>query len=359
VRNSTTISPLFGEIAMNLGYASPTEVMDALCFQNEERSRGRTPPRIGRILMDRGVLDAERVARIMEEIEARTRTLELPGFLTLELVERDATTLHFRGSTIGTRKTVVIRILRFGLAESPDDTERFLAEAGTLSRLDHPNVVRVLATGELEAIPYLVLENVVGPTLENRVEEAGALTEEEGLDVLQQVAAGLEHAHRADVCHGSVGPDAVLLPRIGPVKVTNFALFDWCSFASARGAARLDSPWFLSPEQASRSTRATVTSDVYSLGATLFFMLTGHPPFRGGYLEVLRQHRKRPAPDPRVHAPGLSAATADLVGRMLAKRPEDRPRTMEEVIRRARRPEAGDAPAPETPTVPDRLRPGH
>ncbi|MEN8149817.1 MAG: serine/threonine-protein kinase [Planctomycetota bacterium] len=343
---------------MNLGLAAPTEIMDALCFQNEQRSLGNTPPRIGRILMDRGVLGPDDVARVMEEIEFRTKTLLLPGFQSLELVERDATTLQFRGTTIGTRKTVVIRILRFALAESPDDTERFLSEAETLSRLDHPNVVRVLATGELEAIPYLVLENVVGPTLENRVEEDGPLAEEDALSILAQAAAGLDHAHRADVCHGSVGPASVLLPRIGPVKVTDFALFDWCSFASAQGTARLEPPWYLSPEQARKSTRATVTSDVYSLGATLFFMLTGRPPFRGTHLEILRQHRKRPAPDPRVQAPDISKSTANLVARMLAKQPEDRPRSMEEVIRLARRSEHGTSETADDPILPDRLRPG-
>ena len=355
MRHNYSISPLFGEIAMNLGLAKPTEVMDALCFQNEQRSLGNAPERIGRILMNRGVLGPDDVSRIMEEIELRTKTLELPGFQSLELVERDSTTLQFRGYTIGTRKTVMIRILRFGLAESPDDTERFLSEAATLARLDHPNVVKVLATGELEAIPYLVVENVVGPTLASRVEESGALSEEEALEILAQVAAGLDHAHCMDICHGSVGPAAVLLPRIGSVRVTNFALFDWCSFASAGGAARLDSPYYLSPEQARKSTRATATSDIYSLGATLFFMLTGRAPFRGPYLDVLRQLRKHPAPDPRVHAPLLSESTASLVGRMLAKEPEGRPRSMEEVIRHVRQLEC-DADE-DAPTLPGRLRP--
>jgi len=331
-KNRYSISPLFGEIAMNLGLAGPTEIMDALCFQNEERSFGRQPGRIGQILVDRDVLGPDDVTRIMEEVEVRTRTLELPGFQSLELVDRGHTTLQFRGYTIGTRKTVLIRILRFGLAESPDDTERFLSELSTLSRLDHPNVVKVLATGELEGIPYFVLENVTGPTLRGQLDESGPMPEEQALHLLSQVAAGLEHAHSVDVFHGSVCPDAILTPRIGPARVMDFALFDWCSFAAAQGAARLDSPYYLSPEQARKSTRATATSDIYSLGATLFHALTGRPPFRGEYLEVLRQHMKRPAPDPRVHAPGVSEETARLVAQMLAKKPEDRPRTMTDIV---------------------------
>jgi len=356
-RNRYSISPLFGEIAMNLGLAKPSEVMDALCFQNEQRSRGDRTERIGQLLVDRGVLSIDDVTRIMEEIEVRTRTLELPGFQTLELVERDHTTLQFRGYTIGTRKTVLIRIIRFGLAESPEDTKRFLSEARVLSRLNHPNVVKVLSSGELEAIPYLVLENVTGPTLRGQLDESGPMPEEQALDLLTQIAAGLDHAHSMDVFHGSVGPDAVLLPRIGPAKVTDFALFAWCSFAAAQGAARLDSPHYLSPEQARKSTRATATSDVYSLGATFFHMLTGRPPFRGAYLEVLRQHMKRPAPDPRVHAPDLSEETARLVAIMLAKAPESRPRGMADVIRHVNRSGVVDAgnEAPSGP--PGRLRP--
>jgi serine/threonine-protein kinase len=317
---------------MNLGLATPTEVLDALCFQDEERSHGRKPDRIGQILVDRGVLRPDDVTQIMEQIDASARNLELPGFKSLELIDSGVSTLQFRGYTIGTRKTVLIHILRFGLADSPDDAQRFAADALTLARLDHPNVVKVLSSGELEGVPYLVLENVTGRNLRGELDENGPMAEEEALDLLAQVAAGLAHAHSVDVFHGSLCPEAILLPRIGPVKVTDFAHFDWYALAAARGTTRLDSPFYLSPEQARKSTRATATSDIYSLGATLFHMLTGHPPFRGAYQEVIRQHLKRPAPDPRVHTPGVSRETARLVGAMLAKDPEERPRTMEEII---------------------------
>jgi len=358
-RNRYAISPLFGETAMNLGLATPTEVMDALCFVNEEQSLGRWPGRIGQVLIDRGVLDLDDVTRIMEEVEVRTRTLELPGFTALDLVKRGHTTLQFRGVTIGTRKAVLIRILRFGLADSQEDTERFLSEAKTLSRLNHPNVVKVLSSGELEAIPYLVLENVTGPTLRGQLDKSGPMPEKQALDLLIQVAAGLDHSHSVDVFHGSVRPDAILLPRIGPAKLTDFALFDWGSFAAALGAARLDSPHYLSPEQARKSTRATTASDVYSLGATFFHVLTGRPPFRGAYIEVLRQHMKDPAPDPRTHAPRLSKETARLVEAMLAKDPQDRPHTMADIVSFVRRAPVVNEKSKNAAGLPGRLHPGH
>jgi serine/threonine-protein kinase len=341
---------------MNLGLVKPSEIMDAIAHQNEQRLLGLKPDRIGQILVERGALTSDDVTRIMEGVEELSRTLDLPGFTSLELVDRDNTTLQFRGFTIGTRKTVLIRILRFGLAESPEDTKRFLDECSTLARLDHPNVVKVLSTGHLEGIPYLVLENVPGPTLRARIEEDGPMEEPEAVRLLTQVAEGLGHAHSVSVFHGSVQPDAILLPRVGPAKVTDFALFDWCSFAAAQGAARLDTPYYLSPEQARKTTRATAASDIYSLGATIYHVLTGRPPFSGPYLEVLRQHMKRTPPSPRVLSPSISKQTAGLIVRMLAKHPEDRPGSMEEVVRLTRRQGAKMSDTHEIKGVPDRLR---
>ncbi len=351
-----TISPLFGEIAMNLGLASPAEVMDALCHQNEQRSLGVTCDRIGQVLVGRGVLTMDDVTTIMEKVEERTRTLVLPGFRSLSRVGVDQTTLKFRGYTIGARKAVLLRILRFGLAESIEDTNRFLKESETLSRLNHPNVVKVMSTGELESIPYLVLEYVSGTSLRARLDDGTGVSEREALDILVQVASGLEHAHSLGIHHGGIMPAAVLLPRVGPVKLTDFALFDWCSFAAAQGAARMDSPYYLSPEQAKKSTRATITSDVYSLGATFFHMLAGRPPFCGPYLEVIHQHLKRTPPDPRTLTPGTSTESVDLVMRMLAKDPKDRPQNMDEVIRLARKSGAGRPERDQGGGLPTRLQ---
>jgi serine/threonine-protein kinase len=271
----------------------------------------------------------------------------------------DDTTLLFRGVTLGTRRTVAIRILRFGLSESTEDIERFLAETRILSRLDHSCVVKVLSAGDLEGIPYFVQEFVPGPCLKTYVQENGPLTEERALEILSQVAEGLRHAHTLDVLHGSLKPGSILIPRLGPAKVTDFALRDWSSFAAARGAERVEAPHYISPEQAQMAARPTVRSDVYTLGATLFYTLTGRPPFRGGHLEVVRQHLKRPTPDPRVLVPQLTPGCANLVLHLMEKKPENRPSSMEEVLTAIDRvrsdAELGET-APSPPSEPSRLR---
>lgn len=357
-----TIGPLFGEIAIGLGLVSGTDVLDALCEQEERRNRGLPPSRIGEILVESGRLTREDVALVMERVEQQARTLEIAGYHSLELVSRDETTLRFRGVAMGTRRPVQIRILRFRLADRREERDRFRRECHVLRRLDHPNVVKLLDSDDLEGIPYLVLEDVPGPDLRCFVEENGPLPATEALETVAGIATGLSHAHSHAILHGALRPDSVLLPRLGGPKVTDFTVLDWDPEDSTAQARRGRSPHYLSPEQARGGGWPTIRSDVYSLGAVLFFVLTGRPPFRGPYQEILRQHLRRPAPDPRVHRPSLPAPVAEFVLGMLEKQPARRPGTMDEVARAAERllgpesstPAAAAAPAGTEP--PPRLR---
>lgn len=360
-----TIGPLFGEIAIGLGLVSGTDVLDALCEQEDRRNRGRPAERLGEILVEKGRLTREDVALVMERVEQQARTLEIAGYHSLELVARDETTLRFRGVALGTRRMVQIRILRFRLADQREERDRFRRECRVLGRLDHPNVVKLLDSGDLEGIPYLVLEDVPGPDLRSYVEENGPLAAADALAIVGGVATGLSHAHSHAILHGALRPDSILLPRLGGPKVTDFTVLDWDPEDSSAQARRGRSPHYLSPEQARGGGWPTIRSDVYSLGAVLYFLLTGRPPFRGPYQEILRQHLRRPAPDPRVHVSNVPAPVVEFVLGMLEKQPARRPATMDEVAALAERlsgpapaePAVAAAPAPAEPSRLRRRRP--
>jgi serine/threonine protein kinase len=348
-RQRYAISPLFGEIAMNLGLCQPSQIVDALCLQEEQRGYGLTPERIGQILIQRGHLTLDQVRQIMEEVEARTKSLDLPGFDALELVSRDSTTQIYTGVELGTHRTVAIKILRFGLAEAEQERDRIREESRRLALLHHPNLVQLLSEDELEGIPYLVLDYVPGPDLQTHVEENGPLEEEQALNTVAEVAAGLDHAHANRVVHGALRPNAILLPREGGAKVTNFSFSDGGETVAEGASRNLTTPYYYPPEQFRRSGRPSIRSDVYSLGATLFFLLTGRPPFRGTYQEVVNQHLKKPAPDPRVLSPTISRPTALLITGMMEKTAERRPAGMDQVLASVKRivGTAGETVAPE------------
>ena len=353
-----TIGPLFGEAALSLGLVRATDVLDALCEQQEQRSRGEAPQRIGQILIARGKLTREGVATVMQEVERRARGLDVPGYHSLELVSRDETTLRFRGVALGTRRPVMIKVLRFCLADSPEDLLAFDRECGGLGRLEHVNLVRLLDSGDLEGIPYLVLEHVQGPDLRTYLDENVPMPVSRALELARAVA----DAHALAILHASLRPSAILLPRLGGPKVTDFTLFEWNPEESSPNPALARSPHYLSPEQARGGSWPTVRSDVYSLGATLYTAVTGRPPFRGTYREILRHHQKRVAPDPRVHVGNIPAPVAEFVLRMLEKDPARRPDDMREVAATATRlvGELEQIPVPEpaleASSVPSRLR---
>jgi serine/threonine protein kinase len=332
-----SISPLFGEIAMNLGLCQPAQIVDALCLQEEQRGHGRNPERIGQILIKRGHLAPEEVRQVMEEVENRTRRLDLPGYDSLELVSRNSTTQLFRGVELGTRRTVAIKILRFGLAEAEEQHQRFLEESRRHSLLNHPNVVQLLHSGDLEGIPFLVLDYVLGPDLRSQFEDSGRMTEAEALDCVIQVGSGLQHAHDNGIVHGALRPEAILLPRRGEAKITDFAISEALDSRDDIARSKLITPFYTAPDQFRRGSQPTIRSDVYSLGAVFFFMLTGRPPFKGTGAEVVRQHLKKPAPDPRVLVPGTSRASALLCAHMMEKVPERRPESAGSVVAEARR----------------------
>lgn len=332
-----SISPLFGEIALNLGLCQPSQIVDALCLQEEQRGRGGNPERIGQILIQRGHLTPEEVRLVMEEVENRARTLDLPGFDSLEFVSRDSTTQLFRGVELGTRRTVAIKILRFGLAEAEEQHRWFLEDSQRLSLLNHKNVVRLRHSGDLEGIPFLVLDYVLGPDLRSHLEENGPMKEQKALDCILQVASGIQHAHEHGIIHGALRPETILLPRQGGAKITDFGISDARDVCEGGARNSLTTPYHTAPEQFRAGARAGIRSDIYSLGAVYFFMLTGRPPFKGTGQEVIRQHLKKPAPDPRVLVPGTSRASALLCAQMMEKTPERRPESASLVIEAVRR----------------------
>jgi serine/threonine protein kinase len=325
-----SISPLFGQVALHLGLVTSDQLLEALYEQEEQRTLGQNPMRLGQILVAKRHLEREDVNRIMREVEERTKTLVLPGFPSLELVSRNAHAMLFRGQAVGERRMVLIKILRFELAEIREDVERFVNESRSLDRLDHPNVVKVLHVDDLEGIPYLVLEHIMGPDLGMLLEEEGPLDHAKARKIAGEVVAGLAHAHSVGIFHGAIRPSAILIPRVGGAKLTDFAICDWGVARDTR-SQELTAPFYLPPEMLRPAARPSVKADIYSLGVVLYEMLTGRPPFKGDYREVVRQHLRRPVPDPRVLCPSMNPRMGRLCMRMLAKSPDDRPASVTEV----------------------------
>jgi tRNA A-37 threonylcarbamoyl transferase component Bud32 len=222
-------------------------------------------------------------------------------------------------------RRVALKVLVQELAEDPRATRRFVREARATAKLTHPNVTRVYDFGRDESVPYLVMELLEGDTLADRL-AGGPLPPGEAARICAVVADALDAAHGRGIVHRDVKPSNVMLTPAGGVKVMDFGIAAATDEThSTTGSGLYGTAAYISPERAAGQP-ATPAADVYSLGAVLYELLTGRPPFVGDSpLLVVRAHlHERPRPV-RELAPWVPTRLADACEATLAKDPAHRP----------------------------------
>jgi serine/threonine protein kinase len=233
-----------------------------------------------------------------------------------------ATAAVWRARDLDLGRVVAVKVLRAGV--EPELANRFEREATILGRLDHPNLVRVLASGHDDEQPYLVMDFVDGVNLRERL-GAGPLPVDDAVALAADVAAGLATAHRAGVVHRDVKPGNVVCGHDGVPRLVDFGIARVDDLtAMTQADSVLGTARYLSPEQA-RGEVPTAASDVYALGCVLYELLTGAPPFDGDSgVAIAYRHVNDPPAAPSEQRPEVPAAVDAVVLRCLAKDPRDR-----------------------------------
>src|SRR5688572_8900251 len=243
----------------------------------------------------------------------------------------------FRATDTRLGRPVAVKVL--SRDQSDEETiRRFRNEAQSAARLDHPNIARVYYVGEDQGLNFIVFEFIEGTNLRDEVEQHGPLELEQALHFTLQVAEALSHASSREVIHRDIKPSNVLVTESGQVKLVDMGLARMHAVEASAddltaSGVTLGTFDYISPEQARDPRAADVRSDIYSLGCTLFFMLTGQPPFpEGTALQKLLRHNSEDPPDVRSFRPELPPRVSALVGKMLAKRPSQRHQSAAELI---------------------------
>ena len=229
-------------------------------------------------------------------------------------------------------RPVALKVLAPEIASDPASRDRFIREARAQARLAHPNICHIYFIGEQDGRLFFSMEYVEGQSLQERLEREGPLTLDQAVDVCRMAAAGLAEAYAHGFTHRDVKPSNLLEDRHGVLKVADFGLVkDSARPEAAAGVAIVGTPLYMAPEQG-RGDPVDVRADVYALGVTLHQLVAGKPPFAGETpLDLVSKHQTEPRP--RFTQQGGRAALVDaLVDRMMAKRPEERPGSYEEVI---------------------------
>jgi predicted Ser/Thr protein kinase len=221
-------------------------------------------------------------------------------------------------------REVAIKVLPFSLAFDDSFVERFMREARTSARLEHPHIIPIHRVGQAGQVTYFVMQLLRGQSLSDRLLERGTLGADETRRVLIETASALGYAHQHGVVHRDVKPDNILLDEAGRCVVTDFGIARSGSDPKLTAAGTsVGTPRYMSPEQA-RAKDVDGRSDIYSLGVVGYECLTGHTPFDGtDAFAILMDHINAPVPHPVLATPEARALYA-VIERMLAKRADDR-----------------------------------
>ena len=274
-------------------------------------------------------------------LEGRSSPLLLDRYVILDTLDSGGMGLVFKALHRSLDRIVALKTLPPAAVDSPDKVKRFQREARAAAKLNHANIVTTHDAHESDGVHFLVMEYVKGKDLNKVVKENGPLPVGKAVNCILQAARGLEHAHKQGIIHRDIKPANLLLDEDGVVKVLDMGLARIEAGDDEKTVSReltmagtvMGTVAYMSPEQAADSTQADHRSDIYSLGCTLYFLLTGKPPYQEGTsVKTIFAHRDKAVPALGATASNVPEELIAVYHRMLAKKPGDRFQSMTEVI---------------------------
>ncbi len=263
---------------------------------------------------------------------------QIGGFLLEQVIGEGGMGAVFRAVDPRLDREVALKLLPLAQDADPEVVQRFLEEGRSAARLDHENVARVYSIGQDGPYHYIAFEYIAGETIRQRVETTGPLTPAQAITITLEIAHALVHSASRGVVHRDIKPSNIIITPQGRAKLVDMGLARRFEREGDQGLTQtgvtLGTFDYISPEQARDPRDVDIRSDLYSLGCTLYHMLTGHPPFPGGtWLQKLIQHQEERPPDPRSERPEIPASLAALTVKLMAKDRERRCQSPEILVR--------------------------
>jgi serine/threonine-protein kinase len=265
----------------------------------------------------------------------RGKSVRIAGFELLSKIGEGGMGAVYRARQVSMDRLVAVKVLPRRLANDDEFIQRFIREARAAGKLNHINIVQGLDVGHKNGRYYFAMEYVDGKTIKELFKDRdGVFAPREAVQILLQVARALDHAHRHGIVHRDVKPDNILVAGDGVAKLADLGLARnyGADVTVTQAGMTLGTPQYMSPEQARGDTEMDTRSDIYSLGATLYHMVVGEPPFTGATpLSVVSKHITDDLPPPQVRRPGLDPKLCRIIETMMAKDKADRYQTPAEL----------------------------
>jgi serine/threonine protein kinase len=350
----------FGQIAIRENICTFEQVKECLDIQSKLRTLGIEPKKLGEILIEKGYLGADQavqIAKLQVQSASSSSKLSIPGYELISRIGQGAMGTVYKAKQVSMDRVVAIKVLSPRYSKDRTFVERFLREARAVAKLNHENIITGIDVGEANGHHYFVMEFVDGAPVTSLMKRDGRLDEQRCLRIAIQVARALAHAHKNGIVHRDIKPENVMLTPTGGAKLCDLGLAKQTKGDAevTMDGTSVGTPNYISPEQARGEDRIDIRSDIYSLGASLYHMAVGAPPFSGANpMVVMTKHVTEFPESPKKRCPSLSEGFSSLVMKMMQKRREDRPQDPEALIQDLERLLNGEpiasSTAPRSPT---------
>jgi serine/threonine-protein kinase len=335
VADTRKTRPLFGSIALRHGFVTEQQLDECVREQRRLEEDGERWF-LGALMQKKGYLGSDEVAIICKALEDEIANDHIEGYQIVAPLGRGNMALVYAAKQLNLDRVVALKVLDPKLLFDNEFIDRFIKEARAAARLNHPNIVQAYDVGSSKGYHYFAMEYVEGVTLRELIEQGGTqgrLDEQMALYAVREVARALQHAETHRLVHRDIKPGNIMISRTGVVKLCDLGLAQRTDKRDGHNEEGmiLGSPYYISPEQIEGRPDLDSRADIYSLGATLFHVITGRSPFVGRTPEdVCLKHLSDPVPDPREFNNTLTQRLLPVLFKMMAKDREQRhPNTAE------------------------------
>src|SRR5579862_3899511 len=311
----------FGQAALGLGYVTAAQVEECVRIQATMRQMGLEET-LGDLLTKKGYLSPQYHTNVLKKLGVQTSPI--PGYTILAKIGQGGMGVVYKATQTSVNRTVAIKILGGNATKDKTFVARFLAEAQAAANLNHKNLISAIDVGVSNGIYYFVMEFVTGKSCRDMMNaQNGPLAENMVLHIAAQMAEVLDHIHLNKMVHRDIKPENILVANDGVVKLCDLGLAKSTTAMEqslTQEGLAVGTPYFMSPEQIRGDKDVDIRADLYSLGATLYFLLTGKHPYEGkSAAETMSMHLKEPVPDPRKANPQMREDLSWAIQKLMAK----------------------------------------
>ncbi|MCA9287144.1 MAG: serine/threonine protein kinase [Phycisphaerales bacterium] len=326
-KGETNLDTLVSRLVVENGLATDEEVQHCLTLARQTREEASQRSLV-QLLVDNEYVTRRQISRLRQILEAERSGQKIPGYTVLGKLGAGAMAAVYKARQISLDRTVAIKILPKKFSSNPQFIERFYAEGRAAAALNHPNIVQAYDVGKAGELYYFVMEYVEGRTVYDDIVTHKRFGEKDAVEIVMQVGEALYHAHAKGLIHRDVKPKNIIITREGVAKLADMGLARAVSdkeMAEAEVGKAFGTPYYISPEQIRGEKTIGPAADIYSLGATLYHMVTGSVPFEGkNPSAVMHKHLKAELIPPDHVNPKLSAGVSEVIEMMMAKDPSRR-----------------------------------